>query len=218
LENKVVMRPESELIATLRESKLKQAMTRVEEGFETILEGLSMGFGLDILDANLADTPARVARTYAEIFSGLRDTESQLDDVLMKAFPSESEGMILMRGIEVFSMCPHHFLPVEMKVHIAYIPGGGSEGRVLGLSKIARVAEILSKRPVLQEQFTSDVAKTFMKLPGCQGAACFVEGKHFCMAIRGVKKPDAVTITSSLQGIFETDDAARYEFLSLVRK
>lgn len=187
----------------------------VKEGMRHILQGLQEKFGLQIEDANFSGTPERVSRMYDEIFSGIRNTSEQVQEILASSFPSSYNQMILLKDIETFSMCPHHFLPVHYFISIAYIPS--EEGQVLGISKLVRLAEILAKRPVLQEQLTEDIPKYLMILKGCKGAACIIKGTHYCMVMRGVKKPNATTITSSLKGAFFDKPEARQEFLELVK-
>jgi GTP cyclohydrolase I len=191
----------------------------IQVGMKLILEGLNEKFGLDLKDPNFTDTPKRVSRMYDEIFSGIKDTEEQVKAILASSFPSNYDQMILVRDIETFSMCPHHFLPVHYHISVAYIPAGDPKcsGKVLGISKLARLAEILAKRPVLQEQLTEDITRHLMTLEGCRGAACIVKGTHYCMVMRGVKKPSATTITSSLKGVFFDKPEARQEFLELAR-
>lgn len=197
----------------------KYSPDHIEAGMHLILLGLQQRFGLDIDDPNFADTPKRVSRMYDEIFSGVKDTEEQVKTILASSFPSNYDQMILVRDIETFSMCPHHFLPVHYHISVAYIPAGDAKGsgKVLGISKLARLVEILAKRPVLQEQLTDDITRYLMTLKGCRGAACIVKGTHYCMVMRGVKKPTATTITSSLKGVFLDKPEARQEFLELTR-
>lgn len=189
---------------------------KTEEGFKQFLQGLHEEFGLDINDPNLNETPHRVAKAYAEIFSGLKDTKQQLKQILSTGFPCEYNGMVLEKDIRVYSICPHHFFEITYSVDLAYIPS--KNGEVLGLSKLPRIVSVLAKRPVLQEQLTKDITATLMEIKGAEGAACVVRGKHSCMGIRGANQPTTITITSSIRGIFETDVAARSEFLSLTRE
>jgi GTP cyclohydrolase I len=191
----------------------------IEMGMELILKGMKNRFGLNLEDPNFTDTPKRVSRMYDEIFSGIKDTDEQVKKILDSSFPSNYDQMILVRDIETFSMCPHHFLPVHYHISVAYIPSGDPKcsGRVLGISKLARLAEILAKRPVLQEQLTDDITRHLMTLEGCRGAACIVKGTHYCMVMRGVKKSTATTITSSLKGVFFDKPEARGEFLELAK-
>jgi GTP cyclohydrolase I len=177
-----------------------------------LLQALSEELGLDLNDENFDDTPARISRMYREILSGLKDTDKQVEEILNSAFPCNNDQLVLVKDIEAFSMCPHHFLPVHYKIHIAYIPSV----RVVGLSKLARLANILAKRPVLQEQFVEDVSSSLMKIEGCLGAACIAEGAHYCMVMRGVRQSQSRTITSSLKGVFLEDARARQELMQLI--
>ena len=184
----------------------------IEYGMECMLEGLRRKFGLDTNDQHFIDTPARVSRAYAEIFDGLRDTDERVAKILSTAFESDMDQMIVVKDIHVFSMCPHHFLPVEMYVDVAYLPNG----RVLGLSKLPRLVEILAKRPVIQEQMTEEITHYLMSIKA-SGAAVRVRGQHFCMRMRGVKKPEATMITTSVAGVFKEDQLAKNEFLSYIQ-
>jgi GTP cyclohydrolase I len=186
---------------------------KVEQGMTTILEGLRDTFGLDIEDENFKDTPRRVARAYAEIFRGIKDTDLQVQNILNTSFPSTVSEMIVVKDIKAFSMCPHHFLPVEYDIAVAYI----SKDRVLGISKLARLAELLAKRPVLQETFTEDIAERLYTGIGAQGVGVYVEGAHSCMRMRGAGQVNSKTITSALRGSF-MESAVRGEFLSLISK
>ena len=177
-----------------------------------LLQALSEELGLDLNDENFDDTPARISRMYREILSGLKDTDKQVEKILNSAFPCNNDQLVLVRDIEAFSLCPHHFLPVHYKIHVAYIP---SE-KVIGLSKLARLVNVLAKRPVLQEQFVEDVSSSLMKIEGCLGAACIAEGTHYCMVMRGVRQSQSRTITSSLKGVFLEDARARQELMQLI--
>lgn len=194
-----------------------KGISRMQFAAEILLEAFSSELGLDLNDVNFKDTPARMARMYKEIFSGVKDTQSQVDAILNSAFPCDNNQLILMKDIDVYSMCPHHLLPVHYNIHVAYIPGKD----VVGLSKLVRLVELLAKRPVLQEQLVEDVSTNLMKIDGAVGAACIAEGVHLCMAMRGIKK-HAKTVTSSLKGVFlEGGDAkaqqARQELMSLLK-
>jgi GTP cyclohydrolase I len=190
---------------------------KLQQGVSLILEGLHDVYGLDNTDDNFRDTPARVMRAYLEIFDGLANTDEQVKAILATSFPSRNNSMVIQRDIRVYSMCPHHMLPVELRVHLAYIPNPDKGGRVLGLSKLARIAELLAFRPCLQEEYAADVTAALSSLPGCMGSACVAYGRHFCMIMRGVKQRDAVTVTSSVRGVFADEPGVREEFLSLAR-
>lgn len=184
----------------------------IQEASWNLLLSISAELGLDLDDINFADTPARMSRMYREILSGLPDTDAQVKKILNSAFPCDNDQLVLVKDVEAFSICPHHFLPVHYKIHIAYIPST----QVVGLSKLARLANILAKRPVLQEQFVEDVSSNLMKIEGCLGAACIAEGTHYCMVMRGVRQSQSRTITSSLKGVFLEDARARQELMQLV--
>jgi GTP cyclohydrolase I len=182
----------------------------IKQGMSLMLEGLE----LDPTDENFRDTPNRVKRAYQEIFSGLDNTDEQIKKILSTKFPSKFSQMIIVKDIHVFSMCPHHFLPVDYTVSVAYLPS--EDGTVLGISKLPRLIEVLAKRPVLQEQFTEDITTHLMSLDGVRGAGCIVRGMHYCMLMRGIKQTEAATITSSLKGVFLDDIKTRNEFNFLV--
>src|SRR5277367_2247714 len=205
-------------IANISEKPLKKGGEddgKVLVAVQKLLQALSEEYGLNLKDPNFLDTPKRVAKSYSEIFSGLKNTSSQVEAILKSAFPCKYGGMVISRAIQVFSMCPHHLLPVDLTIDLAYIPS--KDGLVLGISKLARLAEILAKRPVLQEQLTEDITTALMQVRGVEGAACLVEGMHYCTVMRGVNKPSSRTITSSVKGHFNDDEATRAEFFSLVR-
>lgn len=157
----------------------------------------------------LQETPARVARMYAELFSGLhRDPREHLQ----KMFDVKYDEMVLQRDIEFSSMCEHHLLPFMGKAHIAYLPSG----RVVGLSKIARVVEVISHRPQVQERMTEEIADLVMKELDARGVAVILEATHTCMTIRGVRKPGTTCITSAMRGAFQTNPTTRAELMALV--
>ena len=181
----------------------------VRAGVEDILRGLDCG--LD--DSNFRDTPDRVVRSYMEAFSGMQDTDAQVDDVLRTTFPCNHTQMIVARDLETWGFCPHHLLPVHYKITVGYVPGNG--GNVIGVSKLCRLVEILARRPVLQEQIVNDATAALMRLPGCMGAGCIAQGEHGCMRVRGVRQQNAVIVTSSLEGVLFSIPEARAEFMSL---
>ncbi|MBI3408678.1 MAG: GTP cyclohydrolase I FolE [Planctomycetes bacterium] len=157
----------------------------------------------------LVDTPDRVARMYAEMFSGLRNDAASL---LRKTFVEKYDEMVLVRHISFESMCEHHLLPFFGKAHIAYLPNG----KIVGLSKLARIVEIISRRPQVQERMTQEIADLIMKELDAKGVGVVLEAIHTCMAIRGVRKPDAVCTTSAMRGSFRTNASTRAELLSLI--
>lgn len=190
-------------------------MREFEIAAEWMIKGLE-AMGMDIDIGNFGGTPKRVGRAYYEIFAGCENTENQINNILKTAFPCDGDaGMIVEGPITTFSMCPHHLLPVEYQIFVAYIPKV-NQG-VLGLSKLARLAEVYSKRPVLQEQLGKDIVSALASLD-VDGAGCFIRGKHMCMRMRGIKKPEASTTTCALTGSFKTDMSTREEFYGIIDK
>jgi GTP cyclohydrolase IA len=159
----------------------------------------------------LRATPERVARMYAEIFSGLQE---QPGEHLMATFAADHDELVLVKDIDLFSVCEHHLLPWVGKAHVAYIPG--ADRRVTGLSKLARLVEGFARRPQVQERLTSQVADTIVDVLRPSGVFVVVEAEHLCMSMRGVRKPGAHTVTSAVRGHFLTSSAARAEVLSLI--
>ncbi len=182
----------------------------IETGMIEILIGLKKAFGLDITNENFRLTPKRVARAYYEIFSGI-NAYNELKEIAETSFPSDYDGMIIIEDIRVFSMCPHHFLPVEYIVNVGYIPGK----KTVGISKLSRIVEILAKQPVIQETFTKTISNILEKELKPKGTIVQVKGRHFCMVMRGIKK-DSWTMTSSITGRFKEDSSTKSEFLSLL--
>lgn len=181
---------------------------KIEQAVRMILEAI----GEDPEREGLRDTPKRVARMYEEVFQGLfQDPEVYFSTV----FSEDHEELVLVKDIPFYSMCEHHLVPFYGKAHVAYIPRGG---RVVGLSKLARAVETVARRPQLQERITATVADTIMKRLDPHGVVVVIEAEHMCMTMRGVRKPGAVTVTSAVRGIFETDAAARAEVFALIRK
>jgi len=159
----------------------------------------------------LIDTPARVAKMYAEMFSGIKGDPGKH---LRVTFPENYDEMVIVKDIPFTSMCEHHLLPFTGVAHIAYIPNG----KVVGLSKLARVVEDVSKRPQVQERMTQTIADLMDKELKCSGVAVFLQAEHSCMSIRGVKKHGCTTITSVLRGVFKTNLSTRAEVLSLINQ
>lgn len=184
-------------------------ISSIEKGAIYILKGLKEEFGLDLNDVNFHDTPKRVARAYYEICEGINAKE-EVNSILSTAFPSEYDGMVTEGPIRCYSLCPHHLLPVIYDVYIGYIPGEGC----LGLSKLPRLVELLSKGPKLQESFTHEIVDNLDKTIHPRGCMVVVKGEHMCMAMRGVKASGCKTTTSAIKGNFE-DQSVRDEFLSL---
>jgi GTP cyclohydrolase I len=157
----------------------------------------------------LLETPARVARMYAEVFSGL---EADARIHLQKTFDVDHEEMVLQKDIEFASFCEHHLLPFTGRAHIAYVPSG----RVVGLSKLARVVEVVSRKPQVQERLTQEIADLLQEELNPRGVLVVVEASHSCMTIRGVRKPGSVCLTSAARGIYQTNSSARAEVMGLI--
>ena len=179
---------------------------KVEQAVRLLLEGV----GEDVDRPGLAGTPRRVARMYEEIFAGLREDPTQH---LAVGFSEGHDEMVILREIPFYSTCEHHLVPFHGLAHVGYIP----EGRVVGISKIARVVETIAKRPQLQERLTSQVADALMATLQPDGVAVVVEAEHLCVTMRGVKKPGSKLVTSAVRGSFKQSAVTRAEFLSLVR-
>ncbi|HEY3317893.1 MAG TPA: GTP cyclohydrolase I FolE [Coriobacteriia bacterium] len=181
---------------------------KIERGVRLILEGI----GEDPSREGLARTPERVADMYEEIFAGIGEDAGQHFCV---TFNEEHQEMVLVRAIPLYSVCEHHLVPFMGRAHVAYIPG--KEGRICGLSKLARVVDVFAKRPQVQERMTSQIADTIVEHLKPQGVMVVIEAEHLCMSMRGVKKPGAVTVTSAVRGIFERSTKTRAEAMSLIK-
>jgi GTP cyclohydrolase I len=177
---------------------------------EAAVRELLIAVGEDPDREGLVDTPARVARTYREMFSGLHQTP---EDVLAKTFSIDHDEMILIRDIEVFSTCEHHLVPFHGVAHVGYIPA--ADGRVTGLSKLARLVDVFAKRPQIQERLTTQVADALVKHLRVRGVIVVVEAEHLCMSMRGIRKPGSRTITSAVRGQLR-DPATRAEAMALL--
>ncbi|HEV2406036.1 MAG TPA: GTP cyclohydrolase I FolE [Ktedonobacterales bacterium] len=159
----------------------------------------------------LRETPRRVAAMYAEVFAGLRLDPA---DVLRVGFEEGHQELVLVKDIPFYSMCEHHFLPFHGVAHVGYIPNG----RVVGLSKLARALEILARRPQLQERLTSQLADAVMQTLEPAGVAVVVRAEHLCMTMRGIRKPGSMTVTSAMRGVFQRGAATRAEFMALIKE
>ncbi|HEY8474273.1 MAG TPA: GTP cyclohydrolase I FolE [Natronosporangium sp.] len=182
-------------------------LARIEKAVREIL----IAIGEDPDREGLALTPTRVARAYAELFAGLRVDPAT---VVTTTFEANHEEMVLVRDIEVMSMCEHHLLPFHGKAHIGYIPG--AHGRITGLSKLARLVEVYARRPQVQERLTSQVADLLMERLQPRGVIVVLSCEHMCMTMRGIQKPGATTVTSAVRGIFGTDAKSRAEAMALI--
>jgi GTP cyclohydrolase I len=172
---------------------------------------LLIAVGEDPDRPGLADTPARVARAYAELFAGLYTDPAH---VLDTTFDEGHDELVLVKDIPMYSTCEHHLVPFHGRAHVGYIPG--ETGRVTGLSKIARVVDLYAKRPQVQERLTSQIADAVMRKLDPRGAIVVIEAEHLCMAMRGIRKPGATTTTSAVRGLFKTSPASRAEAIDLI--
>lgn len=180
---------------------------KIEKAVRDILEAI----GENVKRKDLLDTPERVAQMYEEIFSGInQDPEKELEVVL----DQKHNEIILLKGIPLYSICEHHLLPFIGKAHIAYIP---KNGRVTGLSKLARVVDALSRRPQVQERLTTQIAEIIMSKLKPLGVMVVIEAEHLCMSMRGVRKSGTLTVTSAVRGIFKENQKTRQETLALLR-
>ena len=159
----------------------------------------------------LLDTPRRIADSYEEIFAGLTTDPRQL---LKVGFEESHDEMVVLRDIPFYSMCEHHFLPFHGVAHISYVP----RGRVVGISKIARLVDAVARRPQVQERLTCEIADTLMAVIEPEGVAVAMDAEHLCMTMRGIKKPGSRMVTSALRGTFSSQAVTRAEFLSLLRR
>jgi GTP cyclohydrolase I len=180
---------------------------KVERGVRLLLEGI----GEDLGRPGMRDTPARVARMYEEITSGLREDPSE---VLQVIFEEGHDEMVMVRDIPLYSLCEHHLIPFVGKAHVAYVPN--REGQITGLSKLARLVDGLAKRPQVQERLTTQVADALVERLHPQGALVVIEAEHLCMSMRGVRKPGAITVTSAVRGVFRASMPTRLEAMNLI--
>lgn len=180
---------------------------KIEEGVRLILEGV----GEDLSREGLKETPERIARMYEEILSGMNEDASQY---LEKTFSVDSSAMVLEKDIVFHSVCEHHMMPFYGKAHIAYI----SDGKVVGLSKLARTVEVYARRLQIQEQMTCQIADAIMKYLKPKGVMVMLEAEHMCMTMRGVKKPGSMTETFVCRGIFAEDKFLQDQFFRMLRK
>ncbi len=178
---------------------------KIEQGVKLLLEGI----GEDVSREGLADTPDRVARMYEEIFSGM---EEDAGEHLSKVFATENEGVVLEKDIVFYSTCEHHMMPFYGRAHVAYLP----QGKVVGLSKLARTVEVYARRLQIQEQMTGQIADAVMEHLNPRGVMVILEAEHMCMTMRGVKKPGTGTVTVAVRGAFE-DNALQEQVWHMLR-
>ncbi|MDD2973412.1 MAG: GTP cyclohydrolase I FolE [Lachnospiraceae bacterium] len=181
---------------------------KIKEAIKLLLEGI----GEDPFREGLLETPDRIARMYAEIFAGLdEDAKTHLEKTFTVE-DRENQGIVLVRDITFYSMCEHHFMPFYGKAHIAYIP----DGKVVGLSKLARTVEVFAKRPQIQEKMTGQIADAIMEYLNPKGVMIMLEAEHMCMTMRGIKKPGSNTVTTSMRGAFMNDTNLQNTFFHML--
>lgn len=178
---------------------------KIREAVKLLLEGI----GEDIHREGLADTPERIARMYEEIFGGM---EEDAAEHLSKVFTVDSHEMVLEKDIVFYSMCEHHMLPFYGRAHVAYVP----DGKVVGLSKLARTVEVYARRLQIQEHMTAQIADAIMEHLAPQGVMVVVEAEHMCMTMRGVKKPGSQTVSVATRGVFEDNEALQNRFFRML--
>lgn len=178
---------------------------KIEQAVKLLLEGI----GENVNREGLIETPQRVARMYEEIFGGL---ECNAKEHLSKTFESNMNDMVIEKDITFYSMCEHHLLPFFGVVHIAYIPNG----KVVGLSKLARTVEVFARRPQIQENMTTQIAEAIMDNLHAKGVMVMIEAEHLCMSMRGIKKPGSKTVTFSALGVFEDNKELRENFINSI--
>ncbi|MPQ98161.1 GTP cyclohydrolase I FolE [Modestobacter sp. I12A-02628] len=178
---------------------------------EAAVRELLLAVGEDPDRPGLLDTPARVARAYGELFAGLRQDPL---DILSTTFDEHHDELVLVKDIAMYSTCEHHLVPFHGVAHIGYVPG--VDGRVTGLSKLARLVEVYARRPQVQERMTTQIADAMDEVLKPRGVIVVIEAEHLCMASRGIRKPGARTMTSAVRGVFREDVATRAEAMSLI--
>jgi GTP cyclohydrolase I len=192
-------------VADLAEGRVDAA--RIEAAVREILAAI----GEDPDRPGLQDTPARVARAYAETFAGLGQDPFE---VLSTTFDEGHAELVLVKDIAMYSTCEHHLVPFHGRAHVGYIPG--ADGRVTGLSKLARLVEVYARRPQVQERMTRQIADALYEVLSPRGVIVVIEAEHLCMAMRGIRKPGATTVTSAVRGIFRENAATRSEAMGLI--
>jgi GTP cyclohydrolase I len=181
-----------------------------QEKVKKAVEQIILAIGEDPTREGLVGTPDRIANMYAEVFRGLDEDPKE---ILAVGFEDEKqEEMVVLKDIPFYSMCEHHFLPFHGLAHVGYIP----RGRLVGISKLARVVEVLARRPQLQERLTGQIADTILEALAPRGVGVVIEAEHLCMTMRGVRKPGSRLVTSANRGIFRTQPATRAEFFSIL--
>jgi GTP cyclohydrolase I len=180
------------------------------ESTQRIVRDLLVAIGEDPDREGLRDTPRRIAAMYNELFDGLHKDPVE---VLSVGFEEGHDEMVILREIPFYSMCEHHFMPFHGEAHVGYLP----DGRIVGLSKIARAVDIFARRPQVQERLTGQIADCIDEVLGAKGVGVVIEAEHLCMTARGVRKPGSKMVTSAMRGKFREDSNTRQEFLDLIR-
>jgi GTP cyclohydrolase IA len=193
-------------------TKREAAAAKLEAAYNQILDAFDdLGYPVKT-DANFTETAARAARAMVELVRPTDEIKQQIDDMLSRVFPAQYDEMVISKHNISFGMCPHHLLPVIYRVSVAYLPGD----KVLGISKLSRIVQLLAHRPVLQEDLTQELASILHERMETRGSAAYVEGLHLCMAARGTGAHEARVVTSAVRGMFRENPATRQEFLDLV--
>jgi len=194
-------------------SKVEDARAAIDvDRIERAVREILIALGEDPERDGLLRTPRRVAEMYAEICSGLHDDPSKH---LVVTFEAEHDEMVMVRDIPLYSICEHHLAPFHGQAHVAYIPN--EDGRITGLSKLARLVDGFAKRPQVQERLTTQIADALMERLQPRGAFVMIEAEHLCMSMRGVRKPGSLTVTSAVRGSFKDNAATRSEAMALLR-
>ena len=193
------------------EALLRPAPGVDQERAAAAVRELLIAVGEDPDRPGLKETPGRVARAYAETFAGLWQDPAE---ILSTTFDEDHDELVLVKDIPMYSTCEHHLVPFHGMAHIGYIPG--ADGRVTGLSKLARLVEVYARRPQVQERMTSQIADALADVLMPRGVIVVIEAEHLCMAMRGIRKPGASTVTSAVRGIFRQNQATRSEAMSLI--
>jgi GTP cyclohydrolase I len=186
------------------------AATEANVELEQVVRHMISLIGEDPDRDGLRDTPRRIAAMYGELFEGLRQDPVA---VLSVGFEEGHDELVILRDIPFYSMCEHHFMPFHGQAHLGYLP----DGRIVGLSKIARALEIFARRPQVQERLTTQLASCVEEVLGARGVGVVIEAEHLCMTARGIRKPGARMVTSAMRGRFRDDENTRQEFLGLIR-
>lgn len=190
----------------------KKAVELFTKGFESILEGLNVLGYKTTADENFRETAPRAAKGLSEMVMCSDEAHAEIEHMLSRTFPARYDEMVISKHNVSFGVCPHHLLPVIYRISVAYIP----KDKVLGISKLSRIVEVLSRRPVLQEDLTHELARILHERLESRGAAAYIEGLHMCMAARGIQAHQARVVTSAVRGAFRDQPETRDEFLKLV--